>query len=279
MVKRLSVCLVSGFLLLSTGGCMIAESTYLKKVEEAELVTRDLGELQQVYKRLSLENSALKVKYSRLVEDSAGVAAEKKQLEGLLKAKSDTLSKNISEMRQSVAELRTENGSLRDEVAALQKTREEKVAEVSSTYEQLIEIMKNEIAQGQVTVSEMKGKLTVNLEAALLFDAAHNVRPEGVAILGRMVPTLKGASGRVIRIEGHTDSARITSELAQSFPSNWELSAMRAIAVTKYFQEQGVDPKCLSAAASAEYKPVAENSTKEGRSKNRRIEISLAVKE
>ncbi len=280
MIKRLCICMVGSILLLSTGGCLVSESAYLKKVEEVDLLTKDLAELQQVYRSLSQENSALKAKFRRLTEDSAGLAADKMQLEGLLKAKSDTLSKNISELRQKVAELRVENGTLSDEVAALQKVKEEKAAEVSRIYEKFIEALKDEIAQGQLTVSELKGKLTVNLEAALLFEGEKStMKPEGVAILNKIIPTLKGIGTRWVKVEGHTDNVLVAGELARLYPSNWELSAMRAITVTRYFQDQGVDPKNLSATACAEHRPVAENSAKEGNSKNHRIEISLVAKE
>ena len=280
MIKRLLVLMAVTLLLLSASGCLVAESTYLKKVEEADGLTKELADLQQVYKKLVLENSALKTKFSRLTDDAAVLTTDKKQLEGILRAKSDTLSKNISELRQQVAELRVENGKLTDDIAVLQKDKEEKVKEVSGTYEQLLANMKNEISQGQVTISELKGKLTVNLEAAILFDSGKvDVKPEGLDILNKMVETLKGVSGKAIRIEGHTDNIQITGGLARTFPTNWELSAERAINVTRYLQEQGIDPKNLSATAFAEYKPVADNNSKEGRAKNRRIEITLVTKD
>ena len=59
------------------------------------------------------------------------------------------------------------------------------------------------------------------------------------------------------------------------FPSNWELSTARAIAVVKYLQSKEVDPVMLGAAGFSEYRPVAANDTPEGRSLNRRIEIVL----
>src|SRR6185369_10301292 len=165
----------------------------------------------------------------------------------------------------------------KDDIVLLQKVKEEKVMEVSSTYEQLLENMKNEIAQGQVTISELKGKLTVNMEAAILFDSGRSeVKPDGLAILHKIIPTLQGVKDKAIRIEGHTDNVPIKSA---QFPSNWELSAARAINVTKYLQQQGIDPTSLSAAAFGEFKPVADNGTKEGRAKNRRIEITLVAKD
>ena len=280
MFKRLSVFVVGALFMLSASGCLVAESTYLKKVEETNGLTKELAELQSVHKKLVLENSALKTKFNRLTEDAAVLTADKKQLEGILKAKSDILSKNISELRQQVAELKVENSTLNDVITELQKAKEEKVKEVSGTYEQLLANMKNEIAKGQVTISELKGKLTVNMEAAILFDSGKaDVKPEGLDILNKMVETLKNVRDKAIRIEGHTDNIQITGALVRTFPTNWELSAARAINVTRFLQEQGIDPVNLSAAAFAEHKPVADNSVKEGRAKNRRIEITLVAKE
>lgn len=280
MIKRFLVVLVGGLFMLSASGCLVAESTYLKKVEEADGVSRELAGLQQTYKQLVLENAALKTRFNRLTEDAAVLAADKKQLEDILRAKSDILSKNISEMRQQVAELKVENVKLTDDVSELERAKEEKVKEVSGTYEQLLANMKNEIAQGQVTISELKGKLTVNMEAAILFDSGRaDVKPEGLDILDKMVETLKNVSDKAIRIEGHTDIVQITGALTRTFPTNWELSAARAINVTKFLQQQGIDPRNLSAAAFAEHKPVADNGTKEGRAKNRRIEITLVAKD
>lgn len=280
MIKRLLIYMAGALLMLSTSGCLVAESTYLKKVGEAEVVSKELADLQQAHKKLSAENSELKVKFNNLSDDFTVLTADKKQLEEILKAKSDTLSKNISEARQQIAELKTENSKLADDLAELQKAKEAKVLEVSGTYEHLLANMKNEIAKGQVTISELKGKLTVNMEAAILFDSGRaDVKAEGLDILNKMVETLKGVGDKAIRIEGHTDTVQITGALAHTFSTNWELSAARAINVTKFLQQQGIDPGNLSAAAFAEYKPVADNASKEGRAKNRRIEITLVAKD
>ncbi len=280
MLKNALYAILIGMLLLPAGGCLVAESSYLKKVDEADVLSKNLEELRQKHAKLSADNSALKADYEKLKGEAAILTADKLQLEDVLKAKSDTLSKNISELRQKVAELESENGKLKDDIATLQKVKEEKVKEVSNTYEKLLSNMKNEIAQGQVTISELKGKLTVNMEAAILFDSGKaDVKPEGLEILSKMTETLKGVTDKAIRIEGHTDNVQIVGALTRIFPTNWELSAARAINVTRYLQQQGIDPLNLSAAAFAEYKPVADNSTKEGKAKNRRIEITLVAKD
>jgi chemotaxis protein MotB len=84
---------------------------------------------------------------------------------------------------------------------------------------------------------------------------------------------------KAIRVEGHTDNVKVGGALARAFPSNWELSAARAINVARYLQRLGVDPALLSAAAYGEHRPVSENDTAEGRTKNRRIEIVLVPRD
>lgn len=294
MLKQITYLAMAGLLALSLSGCLVAESRYLNKVEEADTLTKTLGDLKQKHAALIADNTALKAEYEKMSAEAAGLAKDKLaltkdkgELEQVLKAKSDTLSQNISELRQKVATLETENRTLeaanrklKEDAANLQKIKEEKVKEVSSTYEQLLQNMKSEIAQGQVTISELKGKLTVNMEAAILFDSGKaDVKSDGLEILFKMVDTLKGVKDKAIRIEGHTDNVQITGALTRQFPTNWELSAARAINVAKYLQQQGLDPAILSAAAFAEYKPVADNGIKEGRAKNRRIEITLVAKD
>jgi chemotaxis protein MotB len=287
MLKQIISAMLVGFLSVSLSGCLVAESTYLKKVDEADDLVKELGSLKQRHDALTADNTALKAAHDKLKTEVSGLSNDKEklskdklELEQVLKAKSDALSQNIGDLRQKVAGLESENKKLKDDIADLKKLKEEKVKEVSSTYEQLLQNMKSEIAKGQVTISELKGKLTVNLEAAILFDSGEaDVKDDGLAILLKMVNTLKTVKDKAIRIEGHTDNVSITGGLARTFPTNWELSAARAINVAKYLQQKGLDPAFLSAAAFAEYKPVADNSTREGKAKNRRIEITLVARD
>jgi chemotaxis protein MotB len=66
--------------------------------------------------------------------------------------------------------------------------------------------------------------------------------------------------------------------LKKRFPSNWELSSARASTVVRYLQDHGVDPRILEACGFSEYQPAASNSTREGRAKNRRVEIVIVAK-
>jgi chemotaxis protein MotB len=287
MLKKVRALVTLAVLSLALNGCLVGEGKYLKKVEEAENLDKGLTALQQQYKSLGSENEGLKATVERLNNELAGLEKDKerlvtdnKELDKVLKAKSDTLSQNISELRQGVADLEGENAGLREEIANLQKAKVEEVQKTSKTYEELLEKMKSEISQGQVTISELKGKLTVNMVDAILFDSGKaEVKPEGLVVLQKVIDILKNLKDKAIRIEGHTDNVQIVGALTKKYPTNWELSAARAVNVTRYLQQQGVDPLNLGAVAYGEFKPVAGNDTSEGKAKNRRIEIILVPKE
>lgn len=251
-MKRNIRLLVSIFVMsLFCSGCLVAESKYIKKSEEADSLTQQL----------------------------ATVTAQRDDLDKVLKSKTDDLSKTVSESRTKIADLEAENTKLKDNVAQLMQKSQE-VEKTSNTYKNLVQEMKGEIAQGQVTITELKGKLTMDVVDKILFDSGESaVKKEGHDVLNRFVEILKTVKDKNIRIEGHTDNVKITTKLAKIYPTNWELSAARAINVSKYLQQQGIDPKILSATAFGEYQPLADNSTAEGRAKNRRIAIILLPKE
>jgi chemotaxis protein MotB len=286
MLKRTFILMVVFLLSIMVGGC-VSSSKFEKKVAEADGLNQSLRALQQKYDKLTAENNDLKDHFKKLNGDFAQlsiqkdkITADRDELDKVLKSKSDSLSKTINELRGKTAVLEMENASLKEGVANLKKTKEEEVKSVSKTYENLMQEMKGEIAQGQVAITELKGKLTVDVLDKILFASGEaEVKPEGLAVLQRVIDILKNVKDKAIRIEGHTDNVKIGGALARKYATNWELSAARAINVTRYLQKQGIDPALLASVAYGEYKPVADNSTSEGRAKNRRIAIILQPKD
>ena len=286
MLKRTFILMVVFLLPIMVGGC-VSSSKFEKKVAEADGLNQALQALQQKYDKLTAENNDLKNQFKKLSGDFAQlsiqkdkITADRDELDKVLKSKSDSLSKTINELRGKAAALEMENASLKESVANLKKTKEEEVKSVSKTYENLMQEMKGEIAQGQVAITELKGKLTVDVLDKILFASGEaEVKPEGLAVLQRVIDILKNVKDKAIRIEGHTDNVKIGGALARKYATNWELSAARAINVTRYLQKQGIDPALLASVAYGEYKPVADNSTSEGRAKNRRIAIILQPKD
>jgi chemotaxis protein MotB len=288
-------------LVAASSACSVMQSTYQRKVDEAQGLKSELAALQKKYDALSAENADLKARQERLTADLAGTTAQKEklttdlayvtgqrdklaqdreELSGILKSRSDSLSQTVFELRGKVTDLEDQNEKLKRENARLARAREEQVQKVSTTYESLLEKMKAEVAQGQVTISELKGKLTVNMVDAILFDSGKaEVKRGGLDVLKKVVAIVKDVKDKAIRVEGYTDNVPISPALAKRYPTNWELSAARAINVTRFLQEQGVDPTQLSAVAHGEWEPVADNATPEGRAKNRRIEINLVERD
>ena len=283
-MKRILVAAMLFAFSWAAAGC-VSMGKYEKKEQEADTLSRNLQDLQQ---KNASDIADLKAQLEKLAGDAAKeketLTGEntrlEKNFENLLRARSDELSKSLSELRQKISDLESENARLKGDIANLRKAKEEEVQKTSKTYEEMLEKMKSEISQGQVTISELKGKLTVNMVDAILFDSGKaEVKPAGLMVLQKVIDILKTVKDQVIRIEGHTDNKQISAALAKKFPTNWELSAARAINVTRYLQQQGLDPAVLSSVAYGEFKPVAANDTDEGRARNRRIEIILVAKE
>src|SRR5229473_297509 len=123
--------------------------------------------------------------------------------------------------------------------------------------------------------TELKGKMTVKMKDKILFaSGSARIGKEGQDALAKVADAFKNLQGKIVRVEGHTDD--VPTDPKSAFPSNWELSLARAMAVVKYMQDQGVDPTLLSAAGYGQYHPIAPNDSPENRSQNRRIEIVLA---
>jgi chemotaxis protein MotB len=191
----------------------------------------------------------------------------------------NNLAKELAAQKEINKSLASENTVLKESTAKLEKKSKE-VEATSKTYKELLQEMKGEIAKGQITITELKGKLTMDVVDKILFDSGEAaVKEEGLAMLQRVVDILKKVKDKNIRVEGHTDNVQIAGRLAKKYPTNWDLSYARAINVTKYLQQQGINPKILSATAFGEYQPIADNATPEGRAKNRRIAIILLPKE
>ncbi|WP_332068233.1 flagellar motor protein MotD [Denitratisoma oestradiolicum] len=128
------------------------------------------------------------------------------------------------------------------------------------------------VQDGRVRVTESARGITVEINASVLFapgDAA--LDPVAVSALRAVARILAAASFPII-VEGHTDNTPISTP---QFPSNWELSGMRASSVVRLFIENGVDSRRLTATGYADQRPVADNSDADGRQRNRRVEITL----
>jgi chemotaxis protein MotB len=288
-------------------GCVTAKE-YNARLADISALKSDAASLQERLNRLEAEKAAVQAELAGLHKDFDGLmkrsealsdgnkklTADNTNLDNLLKAKKDELSAKIAELRGKLAEKEAEaaakaadSDALRMQLAALSQEKqaallekEKSIAEMKKTYDSLMGEMNEEIKKGEVTITQLKDKLSVNLVEKILFDSGSaEIKLDGKKILDRVAEILSRMNDKQVRVAGHTDNVPIGYRIKERFPSNWELSASRATTVARYLQDKGLDPSLLSASGYSEYRPVAPNDTDEGRAKNRRIEIDLAPKE
>jgi chemotaxis protein MotB len=192
---------------------------------------------------------------SAALVDKAKIEAEKKQAE------------------EKLAALTTEKDALTKNVEA----KSSELAALKGTYDKLQEKMKEEIAHGDIQLTQSGGKLRVGLVDKILFNSGEaGISKRGEGVLARVGGVLAGIEDRQIQVSGHTDTTPISDKLKAQFPTNWELSTARATNVVRFLSEKASVPaKRLMASGYGEFEPIASNKSPAGRAKNRRIEILL----
>ncbi|MCT4545393.1 MAG: flagellar motor protein MotB [Vallitalea sp.] len=154
-----------------------------------------------------------------------------------------------------------------------------KLEEAKKNAEDINEYLKKEGYENEVTVEYNSNIIKLTIEGEVLFESGHaKLTSDAVKLVDVISLKVKEyLEDKTIQIEGHTDNRPINTV---RFPSNWELSQARAIAVGyRLINEHGIDPSKIAATGYGEYRPLAENTTSEGRAKNRRVEIKIVSEE
>ena len=204
-------------------------------------------------------------------------AAKNEQERERLRQEQAQLAANLEQERQRAETEASEKARLEQEHLA----KEEEIKRLTKTQEDLARSLQDEISKGNITIQQVRDKLTINMVDRVLFDSGQaQVKPDGIKVLKQVGDILKTVEDKQIRIEGHTDNVPISGKLKTKFKTNWELSTARATNVVRYLIDNGgVNRQHLSAVGHADTRPVASNETDEGRSANRRIEITLYPKD
>jgi len=172
-------------------------------------------------------------------------------------------------------------GSLRGALGMMDRTKPVIVSspEIVRESEQIAEKIHYAVVSrgmgSEVQVKLVKGGVRISLASPILFDLGKaGLRPQILPLLDEISAIIKPLPNEII-VEGHTDNLPIHTE---RFPSNWELSAARAISVARYFIQEGITPSRIGVVGYADSRPLFPNDTPEHRQKNRRVEIFVRVK-
>lgn len=188
----------------------------------------------------------------------------------------ESLKAKLDGANASLASALNENQKDKDQLAVLQT----QVADLEKEKDQAAQMakgledeMRADLESKDVTISKLQGKLTVNILDRVMFDSGEAIlKPDGESVMRKIAAILAGHPGLKIHVIGHTDNVPIRNR----FASNWELSSARALAAVHFLTEKaGVDPHRVGTVGYGEYRPIADNSTTEGRAKNRRIAITI----
>lgn len=151
---------------------------------------------------------------------------------------------------------------------------QEQLKEMEGLAEKVQEAIDESNMEDEIHVNFTSQYVQLTLSGAILFDSGEvKLKEEAIPILNRVGIILERYASSIIEIEGHTDTVPQTGK---KYENNDELSAGRALSVFNFFVENTtLDPAKVKHSGRGEYVPVADNSTPEGRAKNRRVEIRI----
>ena len=147
-------------------------------------------------------------------------------------------------------------------------------AQMQAVKRQLDAYIEQNNLESDISTQLTEDGLMIRIKENALFPSGSAELTEGVQRIGPVIAALIAPIPQRILVTGHTDNVPITSA---SYPSNWELSSARAINFMKYIlsQDPRMNPARFSAMGRSEYRPIADNSTEEGRAQNRRVEVLI----
>lgn len=203
-------------------------------------------------------------------------------------AKNDTITTLKSQYRDELETLNNRldheiqsnkilTGKLLEQIKTLEDMNAEKekaLNELSQQADQIEKQLKAEIENGEIILKRYKTKTIINIDNSILFDSGQaRLKKKVKQSLAKIAQAINKYPENNIQIEGHTDNVPIHTE---QFPSNWELSSARALAVLRFFADKtDMDPRKLSAVGYGEYHPLAPNDTKDNKRLNRRVDIVI----
>ncbi len=239
-----------------------------------------LKELEYQLERAEEANKMLRDQVTTL---QSGTEAENRKLLAELMANQEELQKREDALHELEAQLNVKEERL-NELSRQLQLREARVNELEELIAQkdaAVKALRDKVKAALtgfedkgITVEQRNGRVYVSMEAKLLFASGSTaVGSEGKTAVVQLAKALEGQDDLTILVEGHTDSDPMNSS---TIKDNWDLSVMRATSVVRIMVENStMDKATLTAAGRGEFFPIADNSTEEGKAKNRRIEVIL----
>ena len=227
---------------------------------------------------VNTENKTSK-EISKLIKDT--VDAVEKARENTGATETDVLIGGINQDIQKMASATIENKILKDQVSNLEKQSsdsekeiQEKTKKAEFSEDQLRVALKQEIGQGLAEVQREKDRVVVTVGSAGAFNSGSAKLTKKAREIMQKIAKVSGKGAGQINVSGHTDDVPLI--FGGQYRDNWDLAAARASSVVQELAKANTIPSDkLRAISFGETKPIEQNDTKQGREKNRRIEIEI----
>jgi chemotaxis protein MotB len=174
----------------------------------------------------------------------------------------------VAAVAPPIAVIQKSTVAARAQEAARQRNREK----MRNVAKDILSVMAPLIEQGKVRVLETSRGVTIEINDSILFSPGQALLQPGLVKALHAIAEVLAPTDFPITIEGHTDNVPIKTS---QFPSNWELSAVRATTVLRLFVDSGVASERLTAIGYADTRPVEPNLLVDGRARNRRVSILI----
>jgi chemotaxis protein MotB len=246
------------------------QSKINKQIKDIEQLT---GQLKETSQNLDDSKSA----NGRLKQFNADL---EKQLNSLKTGSSAEISRLMSKLQEAQADVQK-----REETLAQRTQRLQELEEILKQKDEAVKQLKQKVMDALLgfnnkglTIQEKNGKVYVSLDEQLLFKTGQwVVDPKGQQALANLAEVLAQNPDINVMVEGHTDNVPMKG--SGEVKDNWDLSVVRATAVTKILlKNKDIDPKRITSAGHGEFFPIDDANTPEARQKNRRTEIILTPK-
>ncbi len=241
------------------------------------LMTKNYDKLNNTYELLLEKNQEL-LKGSQRETKELFSDLQASQLELLAQIDSVEKARMILQQKQSklveLNEALDERAKRVEELEAILQRKDSAVNALRSKVQKALLGFEN----NGLTIEQKNGKVYVSLEESLLFKSgSYVVDTKGKDVLKKLAEVLEKNADVNVLVEGHTDNVPYNG--SGQLNDNWDLSVRRATSVVKIILDgSSMDPSRLTAAGKGDHMPLADNSTAEGRAKNRRTEIILTPK-
>lgn len=251
--------------LIEDTAAMMVRYEKIKKLNE---------DLNNLYEKLLTQNKDLLGNASKEKEEYS-VALTARELELNAKQKQmEELEDRLKKRESDAEQLRSSLESREKRVQELESIISRQDSSASYLKKKLVDALSAYNAS-DLSIEQRDGKIYLSISEKLLFSSgSYKLDSKGVEALKTVAQTLSKESNLNVLVEGHTDNVPFSSAQG-SIEDNWDLSVMRASNVAKILITNGLNANQVVPSGRGDQMPIADNSTKEGRSKNRRTEIIL----